>query len=57
LGTPKEPKPEEFITPFMTNVYKNVEKAFDYKPGKEKRPEFEDEAYEYKKNQEGEQQP
>ena len=52
LGTPKEPKPQSFVTPFMNNAYKNVEKAFNYKPGEDKRPEFEDEKYAFKGKEE-----
>ena len=32
--------PEKLVTPFESNITKNVEKAFDYKPFKEERPKF-----------------
>ena len=37
---PGRSEPENLITPYMQNVHKNVNKAFDYQPPKDARPEF-----------------
>jgi len=47
LGEMKDP-PKKFITPYMDNVYKNVNKAMDYKPGEQQPPTFQAEQYVYK---------
>ena len=44
MGDPR-PTPKKFVTPYVENIYKNVNKALNYNPETDSEPTFKFETY------------